>query len=127
MNLKKKLRHLANKAMATKDYGKSETIIKACKDLDGTFIAATSVEANHTQKTHGVVAYHIDRNLDDLRGPFFFDHKAIAKLLNRAADKIEKLEEEAAFYEMVKSENDSLKNELSRLRVLFENTVGDNL
>lgn len=116
MNLKKKLKHLAQKAMSTKNYGKSDSIVKACKDLDGVFIAATPEEAKLTEKHHGVKSYHIDKNLEGIRGPFFFDHKAITKLLNRAADKISALEEQAAFYEIVKEENDRLKEDLAEIR-----------
>lgn len=117
MNLKKRLRHLADKAMATKDYGKSETLIKACKDLDGTWIAASPEAANHTQKTHDVISLNIERNLEGVRGPFFFDHKAIAKMFRRAADKIEQLEEQATENEMLKKRVEELEAELSQERV----------
>lgn len=112
MNLKKRLRHLASKADVPRDYGKTDVIAKACKELDGIFLCDLGVHAKDIEKRFGIVAKSMDTNLDQLRGPFFFDHRAIRKLLNRAADKIESMEENEAHYQMLKEENERLVKEL---------------
>lgn len=94
MNLKSRLRHLADKSGQVRQYGKTTLIAKACADLQGVMVAASHDHARDLQRKYGIVSKSIDLNLDDHNGPIFFDHYAIEKLLYRSADKIEALEKE---------------------------------
>jgi hypothetical protein len=92
MNIKNRLRHLAQLSAKDRATGRSTMTARAAKELDGIVIANTHSEARQIAKTHGVAAKSYEMNLDGFMGPFFFDHHAIETLLTKAANKIEALE-----------------------------------
>lgn len=94
MNLKDRLNHIAHMLGASRRYGKTTLIAKACKDVDGILLCASHDQARAIRREHEVHTESIDKNLQGLRGPFFIDHFAVERLLQRASDKIENLEEE---------------------------------
>jgi hypothetical protein len=94
MNLKKRLQHLADMSSRDRRTGRTTLIMKVAKDMNALVLAANHEHALHLQRNHGVNAKSIDTNLEGLMGPFIFDHYAVERLLQRAADKIESLEKE---------------------------------
>lgn len=94
MNLKKRLRHLAIKSGKLRQYGKTTLVAKACKELQGVLIAASKEEAKDFERKFNVVSKSYDVNLEGLEGPFLFDHHAIEKILEKAYNKIDFLEQE---------------------------------
>lgn len=95
MNLKSRLMHLSDKSSQLRQYGKTSAIAKVCLELQGVMIAASHDEARDLHRKFGVVAKSYEINLDDLSGPFFFDHHALEVVLTKAANKIAILEHEA--------------------------------
>ena len=94
MNLKKRLRHLAQKSGELRRFGTTTMLAKVCNELQGTMIGANHEHARELQHTHKVVAKSYDVNLSGHSGPFIFDHFAIEQIFLRAADKIASLEDE---------------------------------
>jgi hypothetical protein len=94
MNIKNKLNHISIALGSARRMGKTTLIAKACKDLDGIMLGANHQHAKMLEYEHGVTAKSIDMNLQGFRGPFFIDHYAMERLLQRAVSKIEALEEE---------------------------------
>lgn len=95
MNLKTRLRHLADKLSNPRAYGKTTMLAKITQELGGILLTHNTDEATRVQRAYrGLVAKSMDINLDGFSGPFFLDNQAAFRLLNRAADKIEQLEKE---------------------------------
>lgn len=97
MNLLKRLRHIAEKLDQPRQYGKTTLLAKAAKEIDAVLLVATSDEATHIQRTHGITSKMVDLNLENLSGPFLIDNHAVVRLFKRAADKIEDLEKEIRY------------------------------
>ena len=110
MNLKKRLRHLAQASAAGRMFGKTTTLAKATKELGGVMLTHTHKQALDIKHKFGVEARSMEVNLDGLMGPFIFDHYAIESLLENAANKIEALEKENA---ELKIKNEELTQEIS--------------
>jgi hypothetical protein len=96
MNLKKRLRHLANISARDRGTGRSTVIARAAQAIGGTVIAQNMAEAKFITKVHLVPARSADVNHDGIIGPFLFDHHTVEALFNSAADKIETLERRIA-------------------------------
>ncbi len=93
MNIKKRLRHLAQKSAQDRAMGRTTVIARAAKEIGATVIAR-NVQAIKYIEGHGVVARSMETNLEGLIGPFLFDHSAVEGLLEMAANKIEELEKQ---------------------------------
>jgi hypothetical protein len=96
MNLKKRLRHIADIINNPRAYGKTSLLSKITKELDGVLIVHNTDEVTRLRRL-GVTAKSMDTNFDGLSGPFFIDNQAVMRLLTRAAEKIEALEVEIEF------------------------------
>lgn len=92
MNIKNRLRHLAQISAKDRATGRTTMNARAAKELDGIVLANSHSEARYIAKQHGVVAKSIEMNLEGFAGPFFFDHHTVETLLTKAANKIEALE-----------------------------------
>ena len=93
MNLKKRLRHIADVLNLPRAYGKTTLLAKITKELDGVLLVHNTDESTRLRRLK-VTAQSIDTNLDGLSGPFFLDNQAASRLLIRAAEKIEAQEVE---------------------------------
>lgn len=94
MNLKSRLRHLAEVSEKDRRLGRTSEIARIARENSGVVLAADFEQARNIQRAHGVTSKSVDVNLEGLMGPFFFDHHATERLLKRAADRIEELESE---------------------------------
>lgn len=88
MNLKKRLRHIADVLNLPRAYGKTTLLSKITKELDGVLLVHNTDEVTRLRRLN-VTAKSMDTNLDGLSGPFFLDNQAASRLLVRAAEKIE--------------------------------------
>lgn len=93
MNIKNRLRHIAEASAHGRRLGKTTVIAKAAKELDGLLLGANHKHALDLKHDHGIEARSMEMNLHGFRGPFFLDHYALETLLFKAANKIETLEE----------------------------------
>lgn len=94
MNVKSRLRHLAEASKMGRRIGKTTGIATVCKAMDGLMLGANHSHAKMLEHEYGVNARSMKMDLHGFSGPFFFDHYALECLLEQAADKIESLEEE---------------------------------
>ena len=98
MNLKKRLRHLAQLNQVDVQNQTEDTklmsVIGIVKDNGGLFITTSIKEAQHIERTFGIPARSYDVNLEGYAGPFYFDPRAIEDVLHKAANKIELLEQQ---------------------------------
>lgn len=94
MNLKSRLRHLAEKLGEPRQYGKTTLLAKAAKEIDAVLLVYKPDEATHIQRHHNIVSKTVDINLTDLAGPFLIDNHAVSRMFIRAADQIDTLETE---------------------------------
>ena len=122
MNLKARLRHLSQKSQELRQYGKTTLLAKITKELDGVLLCRTHKQATEMKKAHGVNAISFEKNLEGIRGPFFFDHYTLETLLDKAANKIDTLENDNFF---LANERNGLKRlleqankEIDRLRAM---------
>lgn len=94
MNIKNRLRHIADMSMRGRRLGKTTAIAKAVKDLDGIMLCRSHQHAKDVQRQFGVTARSMEMNLHGFNGPFMLDHYALEELLYKAVNKIETLEKE---------------------------------
>ena len=88
MNLKNRLRHIANASMRDRQYGKTTLLAKITKELDGVLLCRNHQTAKDISHLHDVTTKSMEVNLDGLNGPFFMDHYALEELLIKASNKI---------------------------------------
>lgn len=113
MNLKNRLRHLAAKSSEVRMYGKTTLLARIASELQAVFLTADIESAKEIKRKFKLSTRSIDTNLDGVSGPFIFDHYAVERLLERAADKIEQLEKE----------NQALKSKLGEEPIVVKNTT----
>jgi len=94
MNIKQKIRNIADASRMGRRLGKTTAIVNAAKQLDGLVLGATHDHALRIKRKHGIKARSIELDLDGFCGPFFIDHYALENLLYKAANKIESLEKQ---------------------------------
>lgn len=98
MNLKKRLRHLADLNRIDRenkvDDTKRVSIIHAARDNGGLFISTSIQEAQKVERHFGFPVRSFDVNLEGYAGPFYFDPEALEDIFTKAANKIELLEKE---------------------------------
>jgi hypothetical protein len=114
MNLKKRLRHLADLNRIDRenkiDDTKRVSIIHAAKNNGGLFISTSIEEAKKVERHFGFPVRSYDVNLEGYAGPFYFDPEAIEDILTKAANKIELLEQEL---KMAKEELQEYKDDVT--------------
>ncbi len=109
MNLKKRLKHLAELNVRDRENKVDDTklvsLIETAKNNGGLFLTTSVGEAQRMERKFGfpVRAYNI--NLEGYAGPFFFDPQAIEEILMKAYNKIDDLEKELAAVKETKNEN----------------------
>ena len=92
MNIKNRLRHLADLSAKDRGMGRTTLSARAAKEIGGIVIANSHSEARQITKSHGVLAKSYEMNLEGYSGPFILDHHTVETLLRKAANKIESLE-----------------------------------
>lgn len=94
MNIKKRLRHLAEYTGRDRQFGRTTLLAKLVKDTNGVLLTHNTDFATQLQRKFGITAKSMEINLEGLTGPFFFDHFALETVLLKAANKIEELEKQ---------------------------------
>lgn len=92
MNIKKRLRHLAEYTGRERQFGRTTLLARLVKETNGVLLTHNTDFATQLQRKFGITAKSMEVNLEGLTGPFFFDHFALETMLLKAANKIEELE-----------------------------------
>lgn len=124
MNLKNRLRHLAQKLDASRAYGKTTLLTKVAKELNAVFIVHNNDDVRRLSQP-SLTVKSMDMNMEGFFGPFIMDHHAVSRMFNRAADKIESLEGVESKYEQLKQDHDQLKQDYETLKLKYDKTLVD--
>lgn len=110
MNLSDRLRSLAHLLSKNRYVGYTTLNAKNAIETGGIVITHNFDHAREIERQFKVVAKSADVNLEGQSGPFWMDHFAVASLFNRAANKIE----------MVQEENEKLIEKIERMESISE-------
>lgn len=120
MNIKDRLNHLAAVLVKDRMMGRTTLNARMAKESGGMVIAADIKEAKRIERSFGVPARSMETNLDGYSAPFFMDHFATSRMMQKAANKIELLEQtlkaEREEKDLLLSEVEQLKETVKRLQ-----------
>lgn len=112
MNLKKRLKHLAELNVRDREKKVDDTklvsIIEAAKNNGGLFLTTSVGEARRMERQFGFPVRAYDINLEGYAGPFYFDPLAVEEILMKAYNKIDELESQVKELQTTLSDQNDL-------------------